>query len=148
MAAKDLSATDRFEIMELTARYAYYVDTFQCEPLVDLFTQDAVMDESRAGMGLHSGRNAIRTYFADGLFPRLTGIIHMTGNHIIDDVTEDGVRGKCSAIMEGDIRGGGHIHGTCLYDDTYVRTEEGWKFASRIVSLLTQLEAAALSESA
>jgi hypothetical protein len=46
---------DRLAIRDLTSRYAYYVDTFQSDKLMELWAEDAVFDESRVGTGLHVG---------------------------------------------------------------------------------------------
>jgi hypothetical protein len=148
MAQSDatLTANDRLAIMELTARYAFYVDTFQVDALIDLFLHDAVMDESKAGLSCHFGKTEIRAYFADDLFPRLTGMLHLTGNHIMTLEPDGRVRGLVSNLFQGDMTDGSAIHGTCWYDDVYARTPHGWKFASRTVTPFTNLQVGDLTQ--
>ena len=61
---------DRFEdimaIRDLPSRYATYVDTFQTDRIMELWTDDARFDETRVGTGLHEGKAALRRFF-DGL---------------------------------------------------------------------------------
>lgn len=128
---------DRLAIMELTARYAYYVDTFQIEPLMDLWTDDAVFDETKVGTGCHRGPDGIRKFFQEGVAGYMDGIVHVTTNHIIDDIDEHGARGVCTVLVEGDVKGGGKLHATAYYEDVYVRSATGWRFRSRVVNPFT-----------
>jgi hypothetical protein len=128
----DLSTIEaRSEIRELTARYSLYVDTFQLEPLVALFVEDGVFDEIPCGLGKHEGRTALKTYYGQ-LFAIMEGVLHQTGNHILDQFDGTHARGSCTAIIIGVI-GGSRMQLTCRYDDVYVRTEHGWRFRSRVV---------------
>jgi hypothetical protein len=74
------SAGDRLELMELCARYSFYVDTFQLHPLVELFTHEGVFDESAVGMGRYEGHDMIRAYFRDDLFPVVDAWLHLPSN--------------------------------------------------------------------
>ena len=70
---------DRLAIRDLTSRYAYYVDTFQNEKLMELWAEDAVFDESRVGTGLHVGARAIGAFF-DELKKTVTHQAHITAS--------------------------------------------------------------------
>jgi SnoaL-like domain len=121
----------RSQIQELTARYALYVDTFQLEPLVGLFLEDGVLDEVACGLARHEGRTALTAYYRE-LFDMIDGTVHLTGNHILDQFDGATARGSCSSIIVGAINGS-PVQLICRYDDVYVRTQDGWRFRSRVV---------------
>jgi len=57
---------DRREIVELTSRYAFLVDTFQLLPLMQLWVDDEpTFDESRVDLGNNTGLDNIRRYFEE-----------------------------------------------------------------------------------
>ena len=61
----------RLAIQERYARYAFYCDTFQIDPLMTLWVNDnPVFDESEVGTGYHSGQDGIRQFFIEGVFSR------------------------------------------------------------------------------
>ena len=134
---------DRLAIIELTSKYAHLVDTKQLNKLLNLFAEDAVFDETNVGADLErcKGRDAIRAYF-DNQIQALAGCFHLTGNHIIDEIVETGARGTCSVSCDAIFKNGESIHVDAWYDDTYVRTPDGWKFASRVVRLYVDAAAA------
>jgi ketosteroid isomerase-like protein len=134
---------DRLAIIELTSKYAHLVDTQQFDELLNLFAEDAVFDETNVGVDLRrlKGRDAIRAYF-DNQMQALAGCFHLTANHIIDGITETGARGTCSVFCDALFKSGESIHVDAWYDDTYTRTDDGWKFASRVVRLYVDAAAA------
>ena len=90
---------DRLEIRDLTARYAYYVDTFQTNKVMTLWTDDAVFDESRVGTGLHTGAAGIRAFF-EGLKKTVTHQAHITSNHLIEEIDDTTAKGIVFSIVE------------------------------------------------
>lgn len=134
-----LSTEDRLAIQDLVARYNLYVDTFQIEPLMSLWvTDDPFFDETNLGSGSASGLDSLRRFFMEGVFERMEGLAHLTGNYLIEEITENGARGRCTVFFEGNVRGGGTIRVTANYDDVYERTSAGWKFRSRRVTPYTR----------
>jgi len=134
----------RSEILELTARYALYVDTGKLDALLDLFTDDAGFDESGVGLAKSEGRAALESYFGY-LFNIIDGALHLTSNHVLHDLASDHARGTCSSIVVG-IVGSTRTQVACRYDDDYVRTEDGWRFSSRVVSSYLPIDLAGLVE--
>jgi len=129
---------DRLEIIELTARYAFYVDTFQLEPLMQLWVDDEpTFDESRADLGNNTGLDNIRRYFEDFVFGQMAKMAHITTNHIVETVTDTTARGTCSVLVEGEMKTGETMHAAAYYDDVYHRVDDAWKFKSRVVYPLT-----------
>lgn len=141
---ESLSVQDRLELQELVARYNFYIDTFQIEPLMDLWVaDDPFFDETKLDTGCHAGLDAIRRFFVD-VFDKMDGLSHITGNFIIEAVTDDGAIGVCTVFMEGDVRGGGTVRATGYYDDVYERTDAGWRFRSRTVTPNTKPQVGAM----
>ena len=134
----DIVLLDRLEIIELTARYAFFVDTFQLEPLMQLWVDDEpTFDESRVDLGNNTGLDNIRSYFEDFVFGQMAKMAHITTNHIVENVTDTTARGHCSVLVEGEMKTGERMHAAAYYDDVYHRVDHAWKFKSRVVHPLT-----------
>ena len=146
--AMKLTALDLAEIEQLAVRYAWLLD--HCAnggyDYADLYVADgqfsvaedfgATSDEQRF---VTKGREALaRAAGGDGqgncVDPRGTlgyGLTHIVTNHMIV-ATEDGAVGKHRLLTVGvcgyphliELQGG--------YEDAYVKTEDGWRFKSRI----------------
>jgi ketosteroid isomerase-like protein len=77
-------AADWVEIFQLKSKYSWYYDTPEFDKLMDLFTEDAVLD--MGPYGKHTGREEIRQLFAENIsspnnnFPAL----HATTNPLIE----------------------------------------------------------------
>lgn len=135
MTTEALQATDLDigQIRRLTHDYAWAIDNFLLDDLVALFTEDAVFDMRGFGAPAEAaGREAVRGAFS-AMIDSLGGCVHLTMNHLID-VDGDTASGKvyCHAfVLNPD---GSRAENLALYDDVYVRTEDGWRFRSRVVS--------------
>ena len=116
---------DKLEIHELLARYARGVDTRDWDLWRDVFTPDAVLDYSSAGIPAGS-RDEIATLFEQAL-----GGVPMTQHFISNiEVEVDGDRATARAMfynpmqlpgMEDQSYCGGYYH------HDLVRTATGWK---------------------
>ncbi len=122
--------TDVEDIVRLTHDYALYNDTFQVDALVDLFTEDAVFDMQPSGLDVYRGREAIRDFF-EREKRALSHVMHLTSNHRVD-VDGDTATGTAYYHAMGVIRRDGRENeARGYYDDRYVRTPAGWRFAAR-----------------
>ncbi|WP_301148708.1 nuclear transport factor 2 family protein [Mycobacterium simiae] len=133
----------QLQIRELTAKYALFVDTSQVEPLVALFVEDGVFDETPCGLARYQGHVELATCYRQ-LFGVANATLHLTANHILDDLDGDEARGSCAAIIVGVI-GGSEVLLTCRYDDVYVRTGGCWRFRSRTVTPYVPVDPTALA---
>jgi ketosteroid isomerase-like protein len=125
-----LADGDVAEIVRLIHDYAFYNDTFEVDRLVDLFVEDAWFDMRPSGLDRYDGREAIRDFF-EREKRALSHVVHLTSNHRID-VDGDEAAGTAYYHAVGVTRRGGHENGTFgYYRDSYRRTPEGWRFASR-----------------
>jgi len=118
------------DIVRLTHDYALLNDTFQVEALVELFVPDAFFDMTAAGLDRYEGRAAIRDFF-EREKRALSHVIHLTSNHRVD---VDGDRASGTAYFHAigvTRRDGVENAARGMYEDAYVRTPAGWRFASR-----------------
>lgn len=127
-----LSFDDRFALQELVNRYPYHIDLWQLDAWAGLFAPDGVLDESSMGMGTYSGREAIAAYGAE-LQADVLHVVHLMMNHVILDSTGDTATGCVFGLVEANTRSSGHARYYIRYEDNYVRTAEGWRFARRTV---------------
>jgi hypothetical protein len=126
-----MTASDYIEIQQLLARYPYALDTGQRkgQMWVDLFTKDGMFGTSegreallkiawqhRPGQGPSYTRNFPQSVV---ITPTREGATGKMLTYVID-VGEG--QGKPSTILHGD-----------HYEDTYVRTTEGWRIKHRTV---------------
>jgi 3-phenylpropionate/cinnamic acid dioxygenase small subunit len=122
----DLQAlSDKIEIQELLARYARGVDTKDWELWKAVFTSDAVLDYSSAGIPVGS-RDDIAAIFEDA-FKTIPMAQHFISNVEID---LDGDRAKARAMFLNPM----HLPGMAeqsycggSYHHDLVRTPAGWK---------------------
>lgn len=128
--ATDLDPADREAIATLKYRYLRGVDAKEWDLLASTLAEDAV---ARYGGGVHTveGRAAIVEYLRERMardslhtshrvnHPELTadGPDRATGRWTLDDV-----------VLDSEYRF--KLTGAAWYEDTYVRTEDGWKIAT------------------
>jgi uncharacterized protein (TIGR02246 family) len=126
---------DREAIRELVRRYAHCVWQRDASGAAALFAADGSMDTGdRPPL---RGRGAIRAeYEASFAVSHFRPMLH---NHVID-LAGDRATGTCyleltARVSDVEMLGRGH------YDDAYVREQNGWKFASRVLTLTQYSEA-------
>jgi len=131
-----LTPMDRIQIQQLIARYAYALDTGGRNgyDYADLFAADGVfvgMNQGDKGR-LYRGRDSLAALARGG--PRNQNYVSHYITNVVLEATPDGARGTQYAII-GDVTQpsgksawthGGH------YEDTYVKTPDGWRFKTRV----------------
>jgi uncharacterized protein (TIGR02246 family) len=131
-----LTIEDRFEIVDLIARYAEYVDTGDAEGYAGLFVPDGVVEHSA---GTVRGRDAIRSWVADlskqGRIGNNSKLKHVMGLPVIRG---DGNRATSRAYMTiprqadtGEIV----IRFVGTYFDDFVKYDDQWLIEKRVISL-------------
>lgn len=121
---------DREAIADLVHEYARLVDECEPEAVAALFTDDARIDYGPALGGPQQGRAAVDRFF-QGLhaFARTS---HHVSNHQIRFEGEGRACGTVYVLAWHQFRSGrpsGWVFGR--YEDEYVRTAAGWRFAAR-----------------
>jgi hypothetical protein len=135
---------DRLAIRDLTSRYAYYVDTFQNDKLMELWAEDAVFDESRVGTGLHVGASAIGAFF-DELKKTVTHQAHITANQLIEELHDTRAKGIVFSVVEA-VTLAGNMRAVVYYSDEYVKAGGRWRFQSRVIHPLLPFDTSALGK--
>ena len=126
--------TDIEAIRRLTYEYAFAVDTMQLNALIDLFVPEAVFDPGPGGVPVMNDREEIREFFK-ATFEGSSNLFHLTSNHIIN-VDGDTASGTVYYAASGVTSDGARFGANGYYGDTYVRTEDGWKFLRREAAAL------------
>ena len=136
-----LTALDYFEIQQLVAKYARAIDTCSNNgyDYADLFTADGYFAPSQNGVVGTRFQGRERLAEASGGGSRgcknvgwiKQGVKHLYVNHIIT-ATPDGATGTVDMLMIGLDGDPLKIRHDGYYADTYTKTPQGWRFASRI----------------
>jgi 3-phenylpropionate/cinnamic acid dioxygenase small subunit len=123
---------DRLAIQDLIANYADVIDSQQFDELDALFTADAQIDFSTFN-GPVGGVAEVKEFLAASL-PFFTRTQHMMGlPHITVDGDNAHARTSCNNPMIS-TKPDGTVSVWLIglwYDDDLVRTDDGWRFASR-----------------
>jgi hypothetical protein len=143
--AMELTALDYIQIQQLVAKYSQYIDTCSNNgyDYADLFTADGFFAPFQNGeIGRKSqGRDALARVSGGGPGgPTGTctgagwirqGVHHIYVNHIINP-TPEGATGQVNMLMIGLNGDKNKIEHDGYYEDTYVKTPQGWRFGSRV----------------
>jgi len=142
--AATLTAQDYIDIEQLNARYAFAID--QCTnsgyDYADLYTDDGTFGVSEAwgdkGKTYAAGREALATVAGGGKGgcrdPKGTigyGIKHVITDHVITP-TAEGAHGKSILLAFGVGGVATQVEHQGGYEDTYVKTDKGWRMKSRV----------------
>lgn len=130
----------------LSHAYSRHTDFREYDKFVDLFAEDALLN---AGGELR-GKEAIRQAMSkrsDRLRSR-----HVVTNHIVDVIDEDRAEGVTYLTLYREVSEEARDPANVLglsgpaaighYTDKYIRTAEGWRFASRVLEFAFQNPAA------
>jgi hypothetical protein len=145
LAAKPaaFTALDYQEIIQLTNRYAYGIDTCSNNgyDYADVFTADGVFidrnsDEGfrQGGRVLARGRDKLAELVGGGSRGCKTKLVWTDWSHIMTNQvitpTADGAAGRIYLLQMG-VNGPGSIERHGGYEDVYVKTAAGWRIKSR-----------------
>jgi ketosteroid isomerase-like protein len=126
---------DLEEIRDLARRYAHCVWQRDATGAAELFAEDGEMDTGdRPPI---RGRAAIRASY-DEIFEsqEFRPMVH---NHVID-LDGETATGTCYLDVRATLEGVDEV-GLGTYQDHYVRTTDGWKFRSRLLTLQSFVDA-------
>ena len=138
---KELTALDYFQIQQLVARYARFIDTCSNNgyDYADLYTPDGMFAADRNGKILPGaqGREALAAISGGGSRGCKNvgwikqGVRHLYVNHVITP-TAEGATGTVDMLMIGLGGDPNKIEHDGYYEDTYVKTPQGWRFKQRV----------------
>jgi ketosteroid isomerase-like protein len=145
--AVDDSATDRLQIQEIAARYAFALDDRNWPALRELFTDDAVMDF--AIKGEIRGADAIVKSISTDL-ALLDASHHLIGAAL---TSVEGDVGRCRCYfwaqhLKADFEDGDQLIIAGEYQDQLARSGQGWRIARRTQTVLWRAGNLAVAPSA
>jgi SnoaL-like domain len=125
---------DREAIRDLHNQYCFIQDRghashaeSEVSAFLELCAADVVWDNSPDGSRAHRGHGEVAAYLR-ALWRRFESCMHYSHNLSIVFESDDRARGRASFDAVGDI-GGEAFVAAGYYEDVFVRTAEGWKFA-------------------
>jgi len=137
----ELTALDYIEIQQLIAKYARAIDTCSNNgyDYADLYTADGAFIPSFEGKQLApiQGREKLAAVSGGGTngcknVPWIEqGVRHLYANHVIT-WSPEGATGVVDMLMIGLGGDPNKIEYDGYYEDTYVRTAQGWRFKQRV----------------
>jgi hypothetical protein len=126
---------DRTAIQDVLVHFCYLIDTGQPARIPrEVFTHDAVFDFAVAVV---EGREQLAAFMTAGLAP-YQAQIHSISNVYVK-VDGDTARSRCyvtnwnwtkEAMGDGSVRPADFV-AVAAYDDTFVRTDDGWRISAR-----------------
>jgi hypothetical protein len=131
-AAPKLTADDYIEIQQLYANYAQSLDRGEGERFASTFVLDG---EFTGGRGPGRGgevRNPIKGKDALLQMGSRGGSRHFNANLVITP-TPEGAKGSVYLLLFNARNIPATVVETAIYDDTLVKTPQGWKFKKRVV---------------
>lgn len=118
-------------VLNAVAAYAQALDAGRTADLAALFTPDGVAEV--VGTSRFEGRDAIREGYA--AFAPSAPQLHLVGNTVVTPASEDEVTAVSDLAFLHRGRSGWRVQLTGRYDDTLRRTDEGWRFTRRTLTL-------------
>jgi hypothetical protein len=144
---QELIALDYIQIQQLVAKYARAIDTCSNNgyDYADLYTADGAFVPEVNGKSITGiqGREKLAEVSGGGSKGCKNvgwikqGVRHIYTNHIIAP-TAEGATGTVDMLMIGLGGDPNKIQHDGYYDDTYVKTAQGWRFKQRIHHALLQ----------
>lgn len=120
--------SDRIEIDDLITRYATAVDSRNWELFRTCFVADATIDYTTAG-GASGSLDDIAAWLEQTLVAFELSVHYVTNREVAVD--GDGATGWLAYYNPNVLADGSLLMSGGHYRDRYVRTADGWKFASR-----------------
>lgn len=136
---KTRSAQDELDIIRATHIYALGLDRFDPPLALSAFTDAAVWDATAVGLERYEGSRAILEFFERDA-ASIEKQFHVLTNHVVEFIDEFHARGTNYVFAEAEMKSGAKIKAIALNEDTYERTDVGWRISSRVISPLTTPE--------
>ena len=126
-----LRLEDESEIKVLKAKYCEHCDnSYDADGIASLFVEQGLWDG--AFMGRFEGREEIRAHFKG-----VTEVMGFAIHHVMNPIIEiDGNKAKGQWYLWQPCVGGRKQRGlwfAARYRETYIRTDEGWRFKEMII---------------
>ena len=122
-----ISLEERIALQDLMTDYCYAVDQLtDVDELLDLFTDDAVLDFTDIGLATMHGRPALKDFY-DGVFAGMSHHQHYISNFRLEAFSGDTATMRAYVQGLGRAIDGNEVHVHVRYRMDCVKTEAGWK---------------------
>jgi SnoaL-like domain len=130
--AAQVTADDYIEIQQLYANYAHALDKGEGERFASTFVLDGEFTGGRGPGRASEVRNPIKGEDALLKMGNRGGLRHFNANLVITP-TPEGAKGSVYLLLFNVRNIPATIVETAIYEDTLVKTPQGWKFKKRVV---------------
>lgn len=127
-----LTADDYVAIQQLYASYAQALDKGEGERFAATFVEDGEFTGGRGPGRADEVRTPRKGRSALTLMGSRSGTRHFTANLVVTP-TAEGAKGSCYLLLYNARTTPPSFVETAIYDDTLVKTADGWKFRKRVV---------------
>lgn len=127
-----LMADDYIEIQQLYANYARALDLGQGERFAATFVEEGEFTGGRPAGRAGETRTPLKGKEGLTKMGSQGGSRHFTSNLVITPAPE-GAKGSCYLLLFNARNIPATITETAIYDDTLVKTPQGWRFKQRVV---------------
>ena len=118
---------ERMALEDIMTEYCYRVDALDDIPaILDLFTDDAVLDFSFIGLPAMHGKPAFKSFY-EGVFADMSHHNHYISNFRLDKYEGDAAEMRAYARGMGRSKDGGMVDVDVRYRMEFLRTDQGWK---------------------
>lgn len=118
----------RFALQDLMTDYCYAVDALtSVDELLDLFTDDAVLDFSDIGLPVMTGKPEFKKFF-DSVFADMAYHTHYISNFRVESYAGDHAVMRAYVQGFGRSKDGNEVHVHVRYRMECVNSAAGWKF--------------------
>lgn len=129
---------DKEAIEDVLHRYALYMSNFEIEKALDLFTEDAIFDETSVIPGAYlDGRESLRAFYAK-YSPMMVDMMHMYFNFILTDLSENEASTTTTLLLESSYVGGQPNRLKGYWEDKFRKIDGEWKFSYRKLTLFPE----------
>lgn len=124
-----IDASDRLAIHELLGLYGHVIDDRRWSDMELVFTKDVVYDASDFGHEITTTLDHLRTFWMSDLS------MHPVAHHATNIVITEDPDGTVRVLSKGLGVGRKGRVGSAIYRDVVVKTDDGWRLASRRAEL-------------
>jgi ketosteroid isomerase-like protein len=128
-----LGSDEADEIKSLACVHAAREDRQQASALADLYTEDGIWDASPVGLPCLQGRDALIAGF-EARFADIPITFQLVANQLVWIDGPDAAGGSCCVVGWAVSIDGDRVEVLRVCDDRYLRTDDGWRLHSRVVS--------------
>jgi ketosteroid isomerase-like protein len=129
------SVNEKEAIQDILHRYALHMSNFEIEKALELFTEDAIFDETSVIADAYlDGKESLRAFYTKHL-PNMADMMHMYFNFILTDLKENEASTTTTLLLESSFANGEPNRLKGYWEDKFRKVQGEWKFSYRKLTL-------------